>query len=94
MNSHLLFLAFAMTARRFAMLAMVAFLAVVSLWLIRRQRRLARADLQTRGLVGRHRRAGSGCGGKRNPTLAEIGNGLPPVRQGPPPGPVGRLKIP
>ena len=93
MKSPLLLLAFSLSAKRFAMLAMFAFVAVVTVWLIHRHRRNLRTDLQARGLVSRHGRHRSGFNGKRNPTLSETGAGLPPVRTGPPPGPIGGINL-
>lgn len=78
-----------LTPRNAVLLATLLFASVTAIWLFQRQRRLIRADLENRGLVPsrrRHRRSSSS--GKRNPTLAEVGSGLPPVRQAPPPGPV------
>jgi hypothetical protein len=91
MNCSSVILAFAKAANPFAILGGACLLAVVAIvLLIRRHQKNVRAELQARGLVSRHRHHHtSSYHGKRNPTLSEAGTGLPPVRQGPPPGPIG-----
>jgi len=82
-----------LSARNFVALVTLISMTVLVFWIMQRYRREVRRDLQNRGLVPsshrrrRHSSSTSSAPEKRNPTLAEKGAGLPPVRNTPPPGP-------
>ena len=78
---------FYLSPKNIVLLAVVVVGIAFVIWVVRRRRRLVRADLQNRGLMPSKRRRRSRSNEKRNPTLAEMGSGLPPVRETPPPGP-------